>query len=103
MHHNPIFIENLVYTYPDGTEALKGINLAIEATEKVALVGANGSGKSTLLLHFNGILPPQTGKITVGPYQVKPENLENIRKVKVVGIRHFVSLLIDFVEGIANR
>jgi len=79
MHHNPIFIENLVYTYPDGTEALKGINLAIEATEKVALVGANGSGKSTLLLHFNGILPPQTGKITVGPYQVKPENLENIR------------------------
>jgi cobalt/nickel transport system ATP-binding protein len=79
MHHNPIFIENLVYTYPDGTEALKGINLAIEATEKVALVGANGSGKSTLLLHFNGILPPQTGRITVCPYQVKPENLENIR------------------------
>ncbi len=50
MHHNPIFIENLVYTYPDGTEALKGINLAIEATEKVALVGANGSGNHDKLI-----------------------------------------------------
>ncbi|MFN5968332.1 MAG: ATP-binding cassette domain-containing protein, partial [Pseudanabaena sp.] len=61
MHHNPISIESLSYTYPDGIKALQGINFQIAATEKVAIVGANGSGKSTLLLHLNGILMPQHG------------------------------------------
>ncbi|MFN9240124.1 MAG: cobalt ABC transporter ATP-binding protein, partial [Pseudanabaena sp.] len=44
MHHNPISIESLSYTYPDGIKALQGINFQIAATEKVAIVGANGSG-----------------------------------------------------------
>ncbi|XGB40911.1 MAG: ATP-binding cassette domain-containing protein [Nodosilinea sp. LVE1205-7] len=66
MHHNPITIENLSYAYEDGTTALSQINLAVAAGERVALVGANGSGKSTLLLHLNGILWPQSGRITVG-------------------------------------
>jgi cobalt/nickel transport system ATP-binding protein len=79
MHHNPISIEDLVYTYADGTRALQGINLAIEATGRVALVGANGSGKSTLLLHLNGILTPSSGRITIGPYPVQAENLKEIR------------------------
>jgi cobalt/nickel transport system ATP-binding protein len=79
MHHNPISIEDLVYTYADGTRALQGVNLAIEATGRVALVGANGSGKSTLLLHLNGILTPSSGRITIGPYPVQAENLKEIR------------------------
>ncbi|MEG3435578.1 energy-coupling factor ABC transporter ATP-binding protein [Pannus brasiliensis CCIBt3594] len=79
MHHNPIFIEDLTYTYPDRTRALEGIALSIEAAQRVALVGANGSGKSTLLLHLNGILAPQSGKVIIGPYPVAPENLAAIR------------------------
>lgn len=79
MHHNPIDIEHLFYTYPDGTQALRGINLAIRATQRVALVGANGSGKSTLLQHLNGILLPQEGSIEVGQYPVQPEHLKEIR------------------------
>jgi cobalt/nickel transport system ATP-binding protein len=68
MHHNPISIQNLNYTYPDGTQALREINLSIKATERVALIGANGSGKSTLLLHLNGILMPQSGQVTIGEW-----------------------------------
>jgi cobalt/nickel transport system ATP-binding protein len=79
MHHNPISIENLSYTYPDGTSALKGVDVQIKANERVALVGANGSGKSTLLQHFNGILLPQEGSIVVGEYAMEPQNLCNIR------------------------
>lgn len=79
MHHNPISIENLSYTYPDGICALQSINLQIKATEKVAIVGANGSGKSTLLLHLNGILSPQCGEIVIGERQVLPRNLIEIR------------------------
>ncbi|MFE1746966.1 energy-coupling factor ABC transporter ATP-binding protein [Coleofasciculus sp. H7-2] len=79
MHHNPIFIENLSYIYPDGTHALRGINISIKATERVALIGANGSGKSTLQLHLNGILLPEAGEIIIGEWPVRAENLQKIR------------------------
>jgi cobalt/nickel transport system ATP-binding protein len=79
MHHNPIHICALTYHYPDGTEALKNINLSIQANEKVAIVGANGSGKSTFLLHLNGILAPQQGDVVIGELPVIPQNLSAIR------------------------
>lgn len=85
MHHNPISITQLSYSYPDSTQALRQINLAIRATERVALVGANGSGKSTLLLHLNGILLPQTGDVVVGELSVEAANL--------VAVRNFVGLV----------
>ncbi|MBD1849340.1 energy-coupling factor ABC transporter ATP-binding protein [Leptolyngbya sp. FACHB-711] len=79
MHHNPISIEQLCYTYPDGTQALQDINLSIRASEKVAIVGANGSGKSTFLLHLNGLLLPQTGQVVIGELPVTERNLTAIR------------------------
>lgn len=79
MHHNPIAIANLNYTYPDGTQALRGINLSIKANERVALIGANGSGKSTLQLHLNGIILPQEGTVTIGECLVTSQTLRKIR------------------------
>ena len=53
-------IQDLHFYYPDGFQALKGVNLTICEGEKVALVGPNGAGKSTLMLHLNGILGENT-------------------------------------------
>ncbi|MBD3880384.1 ATP-binding cassette domain-containing protein [Phormidium tenue FACHB-886] len=79
MHHNPINIRHLSYTYPDGTPALQDLSLSIEASERVAIVGANGSGKSTFLQHLNGILLPQTGELRVGEMPVTPKTLKAVR------------------------
>ena len=51
-----IELANLSFTYPDGREALQGLDLSIGHGEKVALVGPNGAGKSTLILLMTGLL-----------------------------------------------
>lgn len=79
--------ENLCYTYEDGTEALKGIDLTIEAGKKVALLGANGSGKSTFFLCLNGVNQPQKGALYLHdkPYDYSKNGLLHLRsKVGIV-------------------
>ncbi|HIH74539.1 MAG TPA: energy-coupling factor transporter ATPase [Methanosarcina sp.] len=80
-----IRLENVSYNYPDGTPALRNINLAIRKGEYLGIIGRNGSGKSTLALHLNGLLRPQKGKVTVrGMSTGDFSKLRDIRKI--VGI-----------------
>jgi energy-coupling factor transport system ATP-binding protein len=58
--------EALGYTYPGGVRAVDGVDLRIAPAERVAIVGQNGSGKSTLVRHFNGLLRPTDGRVTIG-------------------------------------
>ena len=51
-----IEIRGLAYAYPDGTSALKGVDLTIENGEAVCLAGPNGAGKSTLLNILAGLV-----------------------------------------------
>ena len=56
-------LQGLRYRYPDGTLALAGIDLDIDAGERIALVGRNGSGKSTLIKQLCGLLLPEAGQV----------------------------------------
>jgi cobalt transport protein ATP-binding subunit len=73
-------ITQLAYAYPDGHQALFGIDLTIRRGERVALLGPNGAGKTTLVLHLNGILEPGHGSVTVGGLAVARANLREIRR-----------------------
>jgi energy-coupling factor transport system ATP-binding protein len=57
--------EGLVLVYPGGVRALDGVDLHVDAGERVALVGQNGSGKTTLVRHLNGLLRPTEGRVLV--------------------------------------
>jgi cobalt transport protein ATP-binding subunit len=72
-------LRHVHFAYPDGTEALRGIDLAIRRGEKVALVGPNGAGKSTLMLHLNGTLAPAHGMVSIGGTRVERASLGRIR------------------------
>lgn len=58
-------LKNMGHVYPTGDEALKGIDLTIEGSEPVAIIGQNGAGKTTLVKHFNGILRPTSGSVEI--------------------------------------
>lgn len=62
--------DGLTHVYPDGTQALKGIDLTIGGGEFVAVAGRNGSGKSTLVRHFLGLLAPSSGRVALGSNDV---------------------------------
>ncbi|MDD5747868.1 MAG: ABC transporter ATP-binding protein [Actinomycetota bacterium] len=74
-----IRIENLSFSYPDGTPALSGVNFLVRKGESVAVLGPNGAGKSTLALHLNGILKGE-GKVEILKFEVNKKNLREIRK-----------------------
>ena len=73
-----IACEQVGFTYPDGTVALRDVDLRIESGTRVAIVGQNGSGKSTLVRQFNGLLRPTIGRVLV--------------QGKAVGRRHVAEL-----------
>jgi cobalt transport protein ATP-binding subunit len=79
-----IEIRNLHHHYPDGTRALKGINLNIPKGEFLLICGPNGSGKTTLIRLISGLLKPTAGSVHVN-------GLDPIHDSKEV--RHLVGMV----------
>ncbi|MBN2041143.1 MAG: ATP-binding cassette domain-containing protein [Spirochaetes bacterium] len=72
-------IKNLQYSYPNGKQALRGVDLEIGAGMRTAVIGKNGSGKSTLILHILGLLDGD-GFIAVSGIVRAKKTITEIRK-----------------------
>ena len=73
-------VRGLAFAYPDGHQALYGVDLHVHQGERVALLGPNGAGKTTLVLHLNGILTAGVGSVTVSGLPVTKANVPEIRR-----------------------
>jgi cobalt/nickel transport system ATP-binding protein len=73
-------VKDLAFAYPDGHQALFGVDLSIARGERVALLGPNGAGKTTFVLHLNGILELQHGSVRIGGLPVSRSTLREIRR-----------------------
>lgn len=78
--------KDLVYNYPDGTKALKGINFKLEEGQMVSLLGHNGAGKSTFFLHFNGIIEPTSGSVEIEGKTLEYDKQSLLKARQEVGI-----------------
>ena len=85
-----ITVENLCFDYvteddngnvTERNSVLKNVNLTVPEGQFLAVLGHNGCGKSTLAKHFNAILAPTEGKVTVcGMDTADEDKLYDIRQ-----------------------
>lgn len=60
-----VYMKNIVKVYPDGTVALRGVDLEVRQGEIHGLLGENGAGKTTLMKILSGLLRPTSGEIYI--------------------------------------
>lgn len=78
-----IEIDSLVKVY-DGVPAVDGLSLRVPPGEILGLVGPNGAGKTTTLRCLSGILPPTSGRIAIGGFDLQGQPVEARRRLAFV-------------------
>ncbi|MFX1479556.1 MAG: energy-coupling factor ABC transporter ATP-binding protein [Promethearchaeota archaeon] len=75
-----IIIKDLDYIYPNGTVALKDVNIMIQRGEMLAIMGKNGAGKTTLIRTLNGLIRPTRGDIFINKENIKTKTIAELSK-----------------------
>jgi len=75
-----IRFENVVFSYNDKENVLKGINLKVNQGETIAIVGATGAGKSTIINLLNRFYEINSGEIYIDDQNINDFQLESLRQ-----------------------
>ena len=75
-------ISELAFAYPDGHQALYGVDLKVGSRERVALLGPNGAGKTTLVMHLNGIHGAQHGSVKIDGEAIDTSDKNLLRQIR---------------------
>ncbi|MEV8091856.1 ABC transporter ATP-binding protein [Streptomyces nigra] len=81
-------VRNLEVTYPGGAAAVRGVDLSLEAGQKLGIAGESGCGKSTLALALLRLLPPGTrvgGEVLLDGEDVLTMRWGRVRAVRWAG------------------
>jgi ABC-2 type transport system ATP-binding protein len=76
-----IVVESLGKTYPNGTEAVRGVTFRVTAGECYGLLGPNGAGKSTTVGMLGTLVRPTSGRATVAGFDVVAQPREVRRRI----------------------
>lgn len=68
--------------YPNGFQALKGINLLIPKGQFVVVVGLSGAGKSTLIRTINNLVVPSKGEVLIDTTSITKARGASLRKMR---------------------
>lgn len=79
-NHPFILMKDVDYAYPNGTVALKRINLTIYKGELVGIMGKNGAGKTTLIRTLNGLIRPSRGNIFIDGENINSKSVATLSK-----------------------
>jgi energy-coupling factor transport system ATP-binding protein len=87
-HDTAVELRNVSFSYGNGGEALRGVNLCIKAGECVVLMGRSGCGKTTITRIINGLAPEHYGGVLTGSLWINGEAAETLplrRRAAIMG------------------
>ena len=94
-----IMIRDIAYSYPNGTQAFKNVNLNIFKGELVAIMGKNGAGKTSLVRTLNGLIRPTQGNIYIESESISSKSIATLsKKVGIIFQNPFHQLFANSVE-----
>ncbi|MBF9143754.1 ABC-F family ATP-binding cassette domain-containing protein [Hymenobacter properus] len=102
-----LLLQNLGYAHPNKDVLFDGLNLAVGAHQKMALVGNNGVGKSTLLKIMAGQLAPSVGRVQASapPYYVPQHfgQFDDLTVAQALGVEPKLKALQEILNGEATE
>ena len=102
-------ITNLTYSYEQNRKVIDDVSLTIKKGSYVSLLGHNGSGKSTLAKLIVGLLPADSGTVTISNLELNEKNLAAIRNKAAIVFQNpdnqFIGITVedDIAFSLENR